>query len=79
MNPKPTIGRIVHAYGRELSSAFTENPIYEGPEAAIIVGLHEEEGLVDLTVFQSNGIFQQRRVKYSETPMAYHWTWPPKG
>lgn len=67
MNQKPSIGRIVHAYGKE--------PM---PEAAIIVGLHEEPELVDLTVFQSNGIFQQHRVRYSETPKEYCWTWPPR-
>lgn len=72
MNQKPTIGRIVHTY--------TELPggLLSSPEAAMIVGLYEEEGLVDLTVFQSNGIFQQHCVKYSEKPKAYCWTWPPK-
>ena len=75
MDPKPTIGRIVHAYGGTISGNLD---VAHGPEAAIIVGLHEEEGVVDLTVFQSNGIFQQERVRYSEMPRPYCWTWPPR-
>lgn len=81
MNPKPTIGRIVHVYAEKLSPM---GDTLNGPEAAMIVGLHEEEhvgglvGLVDLVVFQSNGIFHKNRVAYSETPAPYRWTWPPR-
>lgn len=75
MTQKPSIGRIVHVYGDKLSSM---GDTLNGPEAAMIVGLHEEEGVVDLVVFQSNGIFHKNRVSYSETPRSYRWTWPPK-
>lgn len=80
MNQKPSVGRIVHAYGRGLGAASYPGglPILPPPEAAIITNLHEEDGVVDLKIFQSNGIFDQHRVKYSETPAPYCWTWPPR-
>jgi hypothetical protein len=73
---KPSIGRIVHAYGAP--SSLIEGAAPFGPEAAIITGLHETEGLVDLTIIQSNGIFHQHRVQFSPVPKPYSWTWPPK-
>lgn len=76
MEQKPSIGRIVHVYSRLMSESSCSVPF--GPEAAIIVGLHEEAGLVDLFVAQSNGTFHQNRVKYSPEPKAYCWTWPPR-
>ncbi len=77
MQQQPTIGRIVHAYGAAFQAS-DDSIQLPPPEAAMIVGLHEEELVVDLTVFQSNGIFQQHRVKFSPEPMPYHWTWPPR-
>ena len=75
MNPLPSIGRIVHAWGHPIGEHDAYDP--QGPEAAVVVGLHEEEGLVDLFVMSSNGTFHQNRVKYSEKPKPYHWSWPP--
>lgn len=75
MKQKPSIGRIVHAYGQPIS---THSQVPQGPEAAIIVGLYPEEEKVDLVVLQSNGIFHQNKVGFSETPTPYSWTWPPR-
>ena len=72
MDRIPSIGRIVHAFGPEIPGGLTPPP-----EAAIIVGLHEHSSIVDLVVFQSNGIFHQHRVQFSHEPKPLSWTWPP--
>ena len=75
MSQKPSIGRIVHAYGHPM---VTGGDTPQGPEAAIIVGLYPDEGSVDLVVLQLHGIFHQHKVAFSETPTPYSWCWPPK-
>ena len=67
----PTIGRIVHVTGGGGST-----------QAAIIVGIchptNPDAPRVDVAIFTVNGTFYESNVPYSSTPVAFHWSWPPK-
>jgi hypothetical protein len=83
MTQQPTVGRIVHyqAYGTPAGEFPSK------PRAAIvteIVELEEDEAvpsgmpLVGLCVMNPSGLFFNRDVPFSETPMAGCWSWPPR-
>lgn len=79
---QPTIGRIVHYY-LPVSPGFASSKIQ--PCAAIITGVSElEHDVVSLCVFidqatpKGRAKTQQVRSRYSETPVAYCWSWPPR-
>lgn len=74
MSQQPSIGRIVHyhSYGTPGGEFKPE------PRAAIIAAVvGEPGGVVDLVVFNPQGLFFNR-VLFSETPKPGHWSWPPR-
>jgi hypothetical protein len=80
MDQKPSIGRVVHyqSYG-------TPGGEYESvPRAAIITQVPENDpngnpnGFVGLCILNPTGMFFNPHVKYSETPKAGCWNWPPR-
>lgn len=69
---RPTVGRIVHYYPVD------ENVRMRNPRAAIITDTYAET-TVDLTVFDhAVASFGVEWIRYSETPKAGHWSWPPR-
>jgi hypothetical protein len=71
---KPSVGRIVHFYQQNTD----ENPI-----PALVIGVYDDSGKVDLTVFGRSRFAEPTTmpgidVPYSEAPKKGHWSWPPR-
>ena len=66
MNPRPTVGRIVHFQcGLEAL-------------AAIVTAVHGDDGTVDLTVFVPGMITYEKKIAYSEDGERGTWHWPAR-
>ncbi|AUS34617.1 hypothetical protein C1M55_28215 [Rhodococcus qingshengii] len=69
---QPTVGRIVH---------YTDDES-RPPLAAIITAVDDytDEGRVFLHLFDPSGtrLCELSRIPFSQTPKAFHWSWPPR-
>lgn len=69
----PTVGRIVHYYTGNARDAL------QGPMAALVVfEAAERPSLHVFARFGEASDFHVAAAPYSETPKAFHWTWPPR-
>lgn len=68
----PTVGRIVHyqSHGSPNGQHLSE------PRAAVITAVHEDT--VDLCVLNPTGMYFDQGTKFSVSPLAGHWNWPPR-
>lgn len=70
---KPTIGRIVHYYPKNIRVNQTPKPV-----AAIITNI-QQDGNVGLTLFKPGEVDHRLNVQYSEDPAVLpRWCWPPR-
>jgi len=73
---KPTVGRIVHFYGKNVAPV-----VGEGPFAAVVT-LVRDDMRVDLGVFApyASNVLIATDVPFKEAPTSGgdYWTWPPR-
>lgn len=74
----PTVGRIVHYYGHNVSERSDDT----GPFAAIVLDVENVAGgpyACTLKVFARDGIeYQRPNVPYDESMSLDSWSWPPR-
>ncbi len=73
MQQTPTVGRIVH-----YQSHGSPNGQHKSAPRAAVVTEVGEGGVLGLAVLNPTGMYFDRGVKFSETPAAGCWNWPPR-